>query len=120
MAHSYSYVPPSLRPQCMNVVDGDTVDLFSDEGKRRYALERYRLLTIDAYEMNDPDPAKRELAQKGKQQMVQWCSPTPVKGIANLEVWPLRVVTQKSPDSFGRWLVTLYYTDDQGVEHEAN
>jgi endonuclease YncB( thermonuclease family) len=119
MSFSYPYVAPSLRAQCMNVVDGDTVDLFTDEGKRRYALERYRLITIDTHELNDTDPEKRDLAQQAKQLMVRWCSAAPVKGIANLEYWPLRIVTHKS-DSFGRWLVDLYWKDDAGVEHHAN
>jgi len=103
----------------MNVVDGDTADLFTDEGKRRYSLERYRLITIDTYELHDADPAKRDLALRAKQQMVPWCSATPVKGIVNLEFWPLRIVTHKS-DSFGRWLVDLYWTDNAGIEHHAN
>jgi len=112
-------MPPSLRAQCTDVVDGDTVTLFVDQGQRWYSHQRYRLITIDTYEMNDVDPAKRDLAQQAKRCMAQWCSVSPVKGIVNLEFWPLRVVTHKS-DSFGRWLVDLYFTDDAGVEHHAN
>src|SRR3990172_2410885 len=117
-SHSYSYIPPSLRAQCTDVVDGDTITLFVDQGQRWYSHQRYRLVTIDTYELNATEPDKRALAQKAKQQMTQWCNPTSIVGIVNLEFWPLRVVTHKS-DSFGRWLVDLYFTDDEGIENHA-
>lgn len=115
----YKYSPPSLRAQCVGVVDGDTVDLFTDEGKRRYALERYRLMGINTFELNDPDPNNRHKAQQAKSQLASWLSPSPISGIVDTNLWPLRIVTYKS-DSFGRWLVDIFWTDDAGVEHHVN
>lgn len=124
--HSYPFTIPSLRAQCIKVVDGDTVDLFTDEGKHRYALDRYRLLTVDTFELNSSDKEERELAKAAKEKMIEWCKPVFVSKVADksarivdLGMWPLRITTHKS-DSFGRWLADLYWTDEEGVEHHAN
>jgi endonuclease YncB( thermonuclease family) len=119
MAHSYPFQNPSLRAQCLKVVDGDTIDLFTDEGKRRYAVDRYRLLTVDTYELNDKDEERRALAKAAKAKMIEWCQPVQIRGLVDLTQWPLRITTHKS-DSFGRWLAEIYWTDDEGVEHHAN
>lgn len=119
MPHSYPFMPLSQRAQCVGVVDGDTADLFLDLGQRHYSLERYRLLGIDTHELRSTDEGLRQAALQAKEVMAQWCAPT-TKNAINLDVWPLRVVTQRSPDSFGRWLVDLYWRGDDGVEHHAN
>lgn len=113
---NFPYIAPSLRAQCVRVIDGDTVDLFTDEGKHHYALHRYRLLGIDTFELNDPDPLKRDLAKAAKDKLTEWCCP--VGTAINLDKWPLRVVTHKA-DSFGRWLVHLYWIGADGVEKNA-
>ena len=48
------------------VHDGDTGYALLDCGRRRYDNTPFRLWGVNAYELNDTDPAKRELAQYGR------------------------------------------------------
>jgi endonuclease YncB( thermonuclease family) len=88
----------------VNVIDGDTVDLFCDDGRRRYSLERYRLFGIDTPEMRSADPDERARALEAKAALMTLLSPAPV----DLKRWPLVVRTHKA-DSFGRWLAELWF-----------
>jgi len=90
--------------QCVNVVDGDTVDLFCDDGRRRYSLERYRLIGVDAPELHDSDQAMRAKAIETKAALMEMLKPAAV----DLKRWPLVVKTHKS-DSFGRWLAEIWF-----------
>ena len=112
----YPFAPPSFRAQCLRVVDGDTVDLFVDLGFYQYKRMRIRLAGIDTPELNSKDPDQRELAQKAKQWMVDKLRPVMIADTVILTEWPLRVVTYKDPDSFGRWLGDLYVKSGTGEE----
>lgn len=83
----------------VNVVDGDTVDIEIDLGLRIYFRDRFRLAQIDAFEINDQDPQKREMAKVARQYVIQ---KTLNKNVI--------VHTKKDfKDKYGRWLVTIYY-----------
>lgn len=114
----YPFVALSIRAQCVRVIDGDTLDLFTDEGKHHYALHRYRLLGIDTCELTSTDPEKREKAKAAKEKVTAWCRPS--GNAVDLSRWPLRVVTHKAPDSFGRWLANVFWTDGDGVERNVS
>lgn len=101
---SYEFQPHSLRAQCLRVIDGDTVELFVDMGHHEYRRERYRLLGINTHELNSKDPGLRELAVEAKQRMIEWLSPD----VIDLNRWPIKINTEKNPDSFGRYLVVIY------------
>ena len=59
----YADVRPRVwRGVVEHVVDGDTVDVMGDFGWGRYLYVSVRLAGINAEELNDPDPAKRERA----------------------------------------------------------
>lgn len=107
------------------VIDGDTADLFIDNGRHEYALDRFRLFGPDTYEMHDRDPAKRVLAQQGRDFAATWFTAadphygndSPAIGTVHevvdswLHWWPLSIETFKS-DSFGRYLYTVTRTID--------
>jgi endonuclease YncB( thermonuclease family) len=107
---SYDYRPGEYRGQCLNVVDGDTADLFLDLGFREYARLRVRLFGIDTPEMNSKDLLTRAKAVEAKAQLALMLRPTQVSGAVLLGngSWALRVVTYKDPDSFGRWLADIW------------
>lgn len=48
------------------VHDGDSTWLLCDQGNRQYLACNCRLFGVNAYEINDADPAKRQKAQDGK------------------------------------------------------
>ena len=54
--------PPVWRGVVEYVTDGDTVDVVTDGGWRRYEYVSVRLAGINAEELNDPDPVRRERA----------------------------------------------------------
>lgn len=106
---SYEYEPPTLRAQCLRVIDGDTVDLLVDCGFHNHRVDRFRLYGIDTYELSSKDAAEREKAQAAKAKMIERLSPalgtlsteSPVK-------WALKIQTRKDPDHFGRWLADVW------------
>jgi len=104
--------PYIYRAQCVNVVDGDTVDLFCDDGRHRYSLERYRLIGIDTPEMHAPEAEVRQRALDAKAALVSLLGPAP----PDLKRWPLLVRTHKG-DSFGRWLADVW-TTSAGEPHQ--
>lgn len=107
------------------VVDGDTFDLFCDNGRHEFYLDRFRALGVDTCEMHDKDPAKRVLAVEGKDFTAAWFvgadqaygNEWPAAGTVHdtvdawLKWWPLRVESFKS-DVFGRWLATVTRLSD--------
>jgi len=102
------------RAQCLNVVDGDTVDLLVDLGFHDYRKERFRVLGVDTPELRAKEAAVRERAQAARAQVIEWLKPA----VANLAVWPLRIRTERDPDSFGRYLAAVWFVGDTGTERE--
>lgn len=101
------------------MVDGDTVDLFVDRGYRGYSLHRFRLLDIDTPELRSRDEAERIEAKEAKELVQDLLDTFEKTWIVNLKEWPLRIESEKSADSFGRWLCRIYFSDD-GVERCLN
>jgi len=98
------------RAKCMNVVDGDTIDVVADLGFRIAFEHRVRLHGLNAYEMNDSDAAKRALAVKGKAFVV-----------ANVGGKDVILNTFKDrEEKYGRWLAVVYYFADDGTWHDLN
>ena len=98
----------------LRVVDGDTFEAMIDRGFRDYSRKSFRLLGsahgVDTYEVRDPDPLKRALAQLGKARFMELA---PV-GSA---IW---IVSEKPdaqilPDSFGRWLAQCLNADGVNI-----
>lgn len=98
---NYDYPPGVFRARCLKVVDGDTVDLIVDVGFHSFREERFRLSLIDTPELRDRDVAKREAAKVAKNYVVD--------ALMSDEEWPLRIETERDPDSFGRYLCLIYY-----------
>lgn len=88
------------RARPIKVIDGDTVDLEVDVGFKLTTIQRFRLLGINAPEM------KGETLEKAKESTVFLMQEVDVA--KNPEGFIL-ITTHKS-DSFGRWLVTIYYS----------
>ena len=89
----------AYRARALNVVDGDTVDLFIDLGFRMTSTQRVRLLGVNTPELHSPDLSVRERAVAAKQFLMSMLL---IGGD-----WPLIVQTAKS-DSFGRWLADIW------------
>lgn len=116
---SYPFNTKSWRAQPLYVVDGDTVDLFVDRGFKHYAVERFRFLDIDTPELNSKDEQERVRAQEAKASVQDLLDTFERTSTVDLKVWPLRIETEPNPDSFGRWLCRIYFTDE-GVERSVN
>lgn len=115
----YPFQSKTWRAQPVKVVDGDTADLFVDTGFLGYHLFRFRFLDIDTPEMNSEDEDERKRAKDAKE-FVQDVLDCPEKTLdMHLGFWPLRIETEKNPDSFGRWLCRIFWTDSFG-EHSVN
>jgi len=119
MAHSYEFTTKVWRAQPLYVVDGDTADLFVDRGFHHYSKERFRFLDIDTPEMNDKDEEERQRAKEAKEMVKDLLDTFEKSDTVDLALWPLRIETEKKPDSFGRWLCRIYFTVD-GVERSLN
>ena len=105
-----------FRAQCVNVVDGDTVDLVVDRGFHDFRRERFRFYRINCWEMKSPVEADRVLAQRAKKQVEAWMKP---RTVPDFERWDLRIITMKDSDNFGRWLAEIYFMEGE-VEVNAN
>ena len=117
--HSYPFPTSSCRAQPLYVVDGDTADLFVDTGFRGYHLFRFRFLDIDTPELNSRDEEERARAKEAKTFVQDLFDTFDKTWTVDLKAWPLRIETEKDPDSFGRWLARIFFTDD-GVERSVN
>lgn len=84
------------------VIDGDTVQGIIQLGFNCMVEHRLRVLGIDCPELNATDPTQRELAIHAKDFVT--------KAILNRQVY----ITSHKSDSFGRYLATIEYQDDQG------
>jgi len=108
---SYPFKPGSYRAQCLNVVDGDTVDLFVDLGFHMYTKCRFRLARVNTPELNSQDPVVVEKAQRARAYVN-----TTIRNSINPSfaetAWNLRIETAKDPDCYGRWLAEVFYVPD--------
>ncbi len=92
------------RAKCINVVDGDTIDVVTDLGFRDSWEHRVRLAGLDAYELNDDDGACRRLAAEGKAFVA-----------AKVQGKDVILNTMKDrPEKYGRWLAVVYYLGADG------
>jgi micrococcal nuclease len=99
----YEYPTGSFRARCLKVVDGDTADLVVDVGFHSFREERFRFSLIDTPELRDRDVTKRAAAKVAKAFVVKALLP------GGGEEWPLRIETERDPDSFGRYLCLIYF-----------
>ena len=93
----------TYRARAVKVVDGDTVDLELDLGRRTYAVERVRLLGVNTPERRG---ATRAAGDAAKAFVEAWLR----QGVA-LEAWPLVIQTEKD-DAFGRYLGMIWRRSD--------
>ena len=95
---------PWLFPaKCVNVVDGDTIDVVLDVGFHATRTERLRLLGVNAPEMHGPSHDAGVAAKTfTTQTIVGWQTPA----VVGLD-WPLMVQTHKT-DVFGRYLARVW------------
>lgn len=98
------FLATEFRCRCLNVVDGDTVDLCVDIGFHVNFTGRFRVLGIDTAELNSKEPTERYLAIQAKGKVAELLKPS-----LTTTGWPLVVRTKKDPDSFGRWLADISY-----------
>jgi micrococcal nuclease len=87
--------------RCINVVDGDTIDVELDVGFRSIRTERLRLLGVNCPETKG---ATREAGLRAKAATVAWMTDIPVRPHQR---FPLIVETYKS-DVFGRYLARVW------------
>lgn len=96
------------RAVCINVVDGDTVDLILDRGFHTLSDDRFRLVGIDT-----PETTRRPAGLTDEQWIAE--KEAGLKAKTRVESLILNkqilVKTGKSPDKYGRWLATIYYRD---------
>jgi micrococcal nuclease len=100
-----------FRARCLNVVDGDTVDLYVDIGFHVTFTGRFRILGVNTPEMNSKVPEERLIAAIAKKATSDWLKPD-----LNNKEWTLLVKTKKDPDNFGRWLASVSFFDASGTK----
>ncbi|ANQ81918.1 nuclease [Staphylococcus pseudintermedius] len=83
-----------FKGKCVNVVDGDTIDVQLDYGFKTYADKRLRLLDVDTPERGQP------LYAEAKQFVIE--------KVFEMDIY---VQTYKS-DNFGRYLAKVFFYDD--------
>jgi micrococcal nuclease len=96
------------RARCVNVVDGDTLDLVVDVGLYLTARARCRISGINTPELHAKDDAERDRAARAKAFVIDALSMTAEQ---RADSWPLKIRTYKS-DSFGRWLADVEFQRD--------
>jgi micrococcal nuclease len=105
--------PPSPMPEhvwvkparSLYVVDGDTIDVVLDLGKRTYAEDRLRLLNVNAPERKG---ATLAAGNASRDYVAEWLYVMPN---TDSNEWPLRVQTFKD-DEFGRYLALVWRVRD--------
>jgi endonuclease YncB( thermonuclease family) len=105
------------RAQCLSITDGDTTILYADKGDHDYRVCSYRLFGINTPEMHSDDPEKRKKAQAAKARLSELLRPIMAPALKG--PWPLRIITAKNPEKYGRGLATIY-TFVGGVEVNVN
>ena len=123
---TYEFKTVEYRAQAIRVVDGDTCHLFVDRGNYDYSIWMVRLHGVNTPELRprkgteQQKVEERARAGEAMAQLSEWLRPGMVKDIVSLKSWPLRMRTYRDPDAFGRWLVELYWLDEDGTEHHVN
>jgi len=124
MSHStnYAFPPLSVRAQCIQVVDGFTLQLLIDCGFGNYHVETVRLRDIeptsdeDIWHLTEERGRQREL----QQWLRDLLKPVMVTDAALLNDWPVRVVVHKIdpsssvtryPKRVPQWEVDVYVLD---------
>lgn len=88
------------------VIDGDTLELFVDNGYRRWSVERIRLSRIDAPEIRGIERASGLISKQF---------------VANLLPEDTRVIIHsEKEDGFGRWLCELWYFTSEGLQQNLS
>jgi endonuclease YncB( thermonuclease family) len=108
----------SYRAQCLDVVDGDTADFLVDLGFRQYMKARFRFSRINTPELSSKDPVVRAKAQEAKDYVIKAICALLVPPFTNA-AWQVRLVPEKDPDNYGRWLAEVFYTP-AGTERSLN
>jgi len=103
-SQQYVYKITSL----LRVVDGDSIWLYLDGGFRMTLLANIRLAGVDCPEMNSRSEYERVRAQEAKALTGAFLTFT-----ADKTLW---IRTEKDPDSFGRWLGTIWREDAESAE----
>lgn len=87
----------TYQARCLNVVDGDTIDVEIDLGFRLSAVKRVRLARIDTPERGKAGAAQATAFTRA------FCivASDPPTG------WPLLITTIKPQDKYGRWLAEV-------------
>jgi micrococcal nuclease len=87
------------RGLCVNVVDGDTVDILIDLGFNTYSKQRLRLLGINTAERNSKDSAQRALANAATDYLKEL--------ILDKQVF----IRSRTKDKYGRYLADIFIAD---------
>jgi hypothetical protein len=120
---TYEYAAPNLRAQCLQVLSGNTCDLFLDLGFREFARHRVQLLRVGSGLRKAAQSTRSRLrAAEALEVLTGILKPVEVSQAVLLEHWPLRVVTHKnaSDSHWGPWLVEIWTYDEDGVEFCVN
>jgi len=88
----------------VNVVDGDTIDVYIDMGFRIATKQRFRLNRINAPESRTTDKKEKERGLKAKAYLN-----------AMLEGQSVVIETEKA-GKYGRWLADVYTLDEKGKQ----
>jgi endonuclease YncB( thermonuclease family) len=99
-----SFGAGSYRARCERVIDADTAVLVCDLGFNIHITAHFRLLGINAPELHAKELDVRARAGRAKDFTVAWLASALDTGLT----WPLRIVTAKGSDDFGRWLARIY------------
>lgn len=119
--YAFAPVGGGFRAQYAGAIDGDTIDVIIDLGFNTLRKDRVRLNGIDTPELNSSDPAVRAAAQKARAFV-----DTTLSSLLKIEhgglydrypMWPLRLVTAKGADKYGRYLADVYYYADDQERH---
>lgn len=98
----------------LEVTDGDTATFEIDLGFQiRFKSEKIRFYGINAYELTDKDPQKRQLAQLGKQYVIDAIGKNDG---GQLEHKVIINTFKDKLDKYGRFLATVYYYDPETKE----
>lgn len=84
---------------CVNVVDGDTIDILIDLGFGVYTKQRLRLARIDTPELNSSSEEERGKAKVSKQYVIDTA--------LNKEV----IINTTSKDKYGRYIAEVFIED---------
>jgi micrococcal nuclease len=88
----------SYRAYCTNVVDGDTLDVVIDLGFGVTMAQRVRLAHVDTPERGQPNWSEARRFIMDRVWVTGYQDPT----------WPLRLVTIKPHDKYGRYLAEVW------------